>query len=161
MKRRLFRVGSFLAAAVFSAGLFACKGGVESEIELRYVTIGGGAPAGGNVEISDSVRELVERIASSPWELALEMVFVVDVNELPAGEMFVDLGAEVKKAVEGGRPKNIKFDKLLIRFDPVYETRHISVAPAAEGESIDGQLVYLTDVPSSAVTAALESLGQR
>lgn len=128
---------------------------------MRHITIGGEESASGNAEISDGVRGLVEKIASSPWELTREIVFVVDLNKLEAGQVLVDLGTEVTKAVEGGRRKKIKFDRLLIRFDPAYETRLVSVVPAAEGEPLDGQVVYLTDIPSSEVTAALESLSRR
>ena len=149
---------SLAVAVVFAAALSACKGDAGSDMKPRYVAIGGAESGVGKDGISADVRELIRRIASSPWELTREMVFRVDLNTLERGQIFVELGAEVRKAVHGGRRKNVKLDKLLIRYDPVYEARHVSVVPAAAGESIDGQIVYLTEVPSSAVIAALSSL---
>ena len=159
MKRGVFRVASLLAAAVVSAsGLSACKGRPGSEIELSYVAIGGEGSATRTAEVLEGARELIRKIASSPWKLTRELVIFVDVNKLPAGEVFVGFGGEVKKSVHGGRREKVEFDRLLIRFDPSGGRRAVSVVPAAEGEPLDGQVVYLTDIPSSEVTAALESL---
>ena len=159
MKRPVLRAASLLAAAVATApGLSACEGGGGSEIELRYVAIGGEGPATRRAEASQGARELVRKIAASPWRLTREMVFSVDVSKLPAGEVLVELGAAVTKAVHGGRREKVGFERLLIRFDPSGGKRAVSVVPAAEGEPLGGQVVYLTDIPSSEVAAALESL---